>query len=151
MKKRAFLFVFTAAAAGLIFSFAVFAHEGHRAEHNHPYPKGKFSVKNGQKLYNQYCATCHGLNGDGKGPAASALNPRPTNFLDLKYMPMKSRLDHYEAIANGRPGSTMPPFKNTLASQDMWHIVAYIEHLFNHQWNSDSHNDKNSEKDMRTN
>ncbi|HVN71228.1 MAG TPA: cytochrome c [Desulfomonilia bacterium] len=31
----------------------------------------------GKDLYNNNCKTCHGTNGEGKGPAASALNPKP--------------------------------------------------------------------------
>lgn len=34
----------------------------------------------GQKVYNTYCATCHGAKGKGDGPAAVALNPKPLDF-----------------------------------------------------------------------
>ena len=109
------------------------AHEGHMMTHNHPYPTKKFSEERGRKIYVANCAACHGVNGDGKGPAAGALKPRPTDFLDLKYMPMCSRVDHYYAIANGRPKTTMAPWKGSLSENDIWDVIAYIEHLFNHQ------------------
>ncbi|MBT5366628.1 MAG: cytochrome c [Nitrospinaceae bacterium] len=118
---------------GIFFAYPAFAHEGHMMMHNHPYPKMEFSEEKGKNIYAKNCASCHGQNGDGKSPVAAALNPKPTNFLDLKYMPMRSRVDHYEAIANGRAKTTMAPWKNILSENDIWNVVAYIEHLFNHQ------------------
>lgn len=35
-----------------------------------------------QELYTNRCATCHGPQGAGDGPASAALNPRPRNFRD---------------------------------------------------------------------
>lgn len=132
---------FALAALTLSFFFSIssvsFAHEGHKTEHKHPYPTQKFSIAAGEKIYNQYCAACHGKTGDGNGPAASAINPKPTNFLDLKYMPIRSRVDHYETTANGRPGTPMPPWKQTLTEKQIWDVIAYIDHLFNHQHDAD--------------
>jgi mono/diheme cytochrome c family protein len=33
-----------------------------------------------ESLYRQLCASCHGLEGRGDGPAAEALTPRPTDL-----------------------------------------------------------------------
>ncbi len=119
----------------LMFAFpvAVDAHGGHTAEHNHPYPKKQFSVHNGEKIYDNNCAMCHGTVGNGAGEAADGLTPSPTNFLDLKYMPMRSRVDHFEAIKNGRTNTSMPPWSDALTDGEIWDAIAYIEHLFNHQ------------------
>lgn len=130
MKKTA---IFVISAMILLSSSALFAHEGHKAEHKHPYPTAPFDLNRGKTLYKQYCASCHGVSGDGQGPAANSLNPKPTNFLDMSYMSMRSRVDHFESINNGRPGTTMSPWKGTLSVKDIWNIIAYIEHLFNHQ------------------
>lgn len=120
---------------GLILTPKVaFAHGGHQAEHNHPYPTKKFSVHEGEEIYEENCAICHGVNGNGKGESATELDPPPTNFLDMKYMPMRSRVDHYESIWNGRDGTSMPPWKDTLTDEQMWDVIAYIEHLFNHKY-----------------
>ena len=110
----------------------VLAHKGHEADHKHPYPTAPFDLKKGKALYNKYCASCHGVKGDANTDTAKILNPKPTNFLDMKYMTMRSRVDHYEAIISGRPGTAMPPWK-TLSEKDVWDLVAWIEHLFNHQ------------------
>jgi len=37
---------------------------------------------NAAALYQSICAACHGAAGDGNGPQAAALEPRPTNFRD---------------------------------------------------------------------
>lgn len=34
----------------------------------------------GKDMYNNYCAVCHGLDGKGNGPAASALKATPTDL-----------------------------------------------------------------------
>lgn len=41
-------------------------------------PEGQ--LDKGKELYNQTCASCHGEDGKGKGPAGAALNPAPRNF-----------------------------------------------------------------------
>ena len=36
-------------------------------------------------VYRRYCASCHGLEGRGDGPAAAALSPPPTDLTRLTY------------------------------------------------------------------
>ena len=40
----------------------------------------------GKELYTKNCAGCHGPAGKGDGPAAAALNPKPTDFTNKAYM-----------------------------------------------------------------
>ncbi len=35
-----------------------------------------------KKLFSTVCATCHGGDGTGNGPAAESLNPKPRNYTD---------------------------------------------------------------------
>jgi mono/diheme cytochrome c family protein len=35
-----------------------------------------------QAMFNTVCATCHGADGTGNGPAAANLNPKPRNYTD---------------------------------------------------------------------
>jgi mono/diheme cytochrome c family protein len=37
-------------------------------------------VAKGKRLYTRYCASCHGVNGDGHGPVASALKTPPADL-----------------------------------------------------------------------
>jgi mono/diheme cytochrome c family protein len=41
------------------------------------------SMSSGQEMFRNYCATCHGLNGKGDGPAASALKKAPADLTQL--------------------------------------------------------------------
>ena len=47
-----------------------------------PIPPSDESLQQGRKLFLQNCSACHGEDGDGKGPAAKALETPPANFLD---------------------------------------------------------------------
>ncbi|MFZ0632828.1 MAG: c-type cytochrome [Acidobacteriaceae bacterium] len=41
------------------------------------------SAASGKQMYNSYCATCHGVDGRGNGPAASAMKTSPTDLTNL--------------------------------------------------------------------
>ncbi|MGC2197606.1 MAG: cytochrome c [Terriglobales bacterium] len=41
------------------------------------------NAASGQEMYTSYCAVCHGANGTGGGPAASALKVEPTDLTTL--------------------------------------------------------------------
>ena len=46
-------------------------------------PVKETSPASGKEMYLQYCASCHGKDGKGDGPAASALKVAPTNLATL--------------------------------------------------------------------
>jgi len=67
-------------------------------------------LKEGKKIYGQACATCHGSNGDGKGPGGSTLNAPPTDFRKpLKEWPNTKGDSQkiFEVISRGIPNSAM--------------------------------------------
>src|SRR5689334_8286124 len=41
------------------------------------------SPSSGKEMFATYCAVCHGVNGNGAGPAAAALKNRPTDLTRL--------------------------------------------------------------------
>ena len=43
-------------------------------------PVPNVTATSGKEMYNAYCASCHGADGTGNGPAAPALKTRPTNL-----------------------------------------------------------------------
>src|SRR5207247_3570773 len=74
-----------------------------------PSPKDPKSIAEGKKLAETNCATCHGPEGKGNGPAAAALPPpKPADWTSAK---VKSEPDGdiFWKIYNGREG--MPPCK----------------------------------------
>jgi mono/diheme cytochrome c family protein len=64
--------------------------------------------EHGRALYDDRCASCHGANGDGEGPGAATLLPRPTSFIEHEYS--ERRLAY--ALWNGVAGSAMPAWRD---------------------------------------
>jgi mono/diheme cytochrome c family protein len=46
-------------------------------------PVSKAPLNNGKQMFVNYCAPCHGVEGKGNGPAASALKRQPTDLAAL--------------------------------------------------------------------
>ncbi len=80
------------------------------------------------KLFEFYCAQCHGLDGKGKGPNVTkdfATNPR--NFTDVKEMNKLSDADVKNVILDGGPSvsksALMPPWNKTLTEEEVDALV----------------------------
>jgi len=46
-------------------------------------PVAPTSPASGQEMFKEYCAVCHGVEGKGNGPAATALKKTPANLTEL--------------------------------------------------------------------
>jgi mono/diheme cytochrome c family protein len=46
-------------------------------------PVNQTAPTSGKQMYTSYCAPCHGTDGRGHGPAASALKSQPTDLTEL--------------------------------------------------------------------
>ena len=94
-----------------------------------PLPDTRAKVRRGAYVFQQHCSSCHGWNGQGSGPEAFALVPAPADLEWLRGAP-KAKADPYTywAIADGgrQFESEMPAFKDKLARNDIWSVVAYI-------------------------
>ena len=87
------------------------------------------SIARGEKIYQEYCIGCHGPVGDGNGPAAPHLTPRPLNFTTLKRHLIDDKYIGgilYYQIMNGITGSAMPYFKQDLESYKIWDVGNYV-------------------------
>jgi len=85
-------------------------------------------------LYDASCASCHGTDGRGRGPAADALNPSPRDFTRGTYKfrstasgSIPTDEDLYRAVAHGLPGTSMPAWKGLLNETQMRALVAYVK------------------------
>jgi mono/diheme cytochrome c family protein len=91
-------------------------------------------VVDGKALYANHCAQCHGDKGDGEGPAAKFLLPRPRNFGEARFRVvntmnlMPSDEDLLHVITRGMPGSAMFPFGH-LRPEENKAIVAHVRQL----------------------
>jgi cbb3-type cytochrome oxidase cytochrome c subunit len=90
-----------------------------------PYPPTEAALARGKFVYQQECIYCHGEVGDGNGPAAEYLNPKPFNFTILKRHKWSGGMLYYQ-IMNGITGSAMPFFKEDLESAKIWDVSNYI-------------------------
>lgn len=83
------------------------------------------SIENGKRLFDIYCALCHGPDGKGGGPIATKFVPPPDLTLDI----FRQRTDGflYATVRDG--GALMPGQAEALSPQERWDIVNYIRRL----------------------
>ncbi len=86
------------------------------------------SITAGAALYAEQCAACHGGDGRGDGPAASAL-PRPPADLRAAHTGQHTAGDLYWWITHGIPTSGMPAFGDRLDSEQRWDLVNIVRAL----------------------
>jgi mono/diheme cytochrome c family protein len=92
-------------------------------------------LKEGRNLYMRHCLHCHGVSGDGNGPTARFLNPRPRDYRQgiFKFKstqaPMKpSHADLTRILKDGIPGTYMPSFV-LLGDESLGLIIDYVRWL----------------------
>ena len=96
-------------------------------------------IEQGHELYIRRCSFCHGLLGDGNGPAADYLDPRPRDFTLGTYKfrttqsgELPTNEDLFRTVSRGLPGTAMQAFdrdmiKNGLSEDQRWAVIAYIK------------------------
>ena len=89
----------------------------------------------GRDIYLQHCGACHGQNGDGNGPAAVWLYPKPRNFTSglfkIKSTPagfLPTDDDLLRTVTRGMPGSSMPSF-TYLSEPQRRDAVQHVKYL----------------------
>ena len=83
----------------------------------------------GKAVYDARCSFCHGSSGKGDGPAGAALQPRPTNFTDPGFWKTASPEIIKLVIVNGKPGTAMVPFGQTLKPDEIDDVMTYVQSM----------------------
>jgi mono/diheme cytochrome c family protein len=90
----------------------------------------------GRRLYVRWCATCHGPDGRGNGPAAPSLVPRPRDLTRglFKYKSTPAAEpptedDLARVVADGLQASAMPYFRDLLTADEIREVVRYVQTL----------------------
>jgi cytochrome c oxidase cbb3-type subunit 2 len=105
-------------------------------------PQQRDAILTGQQVYEQYCSGCHGVNGDGKGPAAEMLITKPRNFtkalFKFKLTPTGSLPrdeDVLRTITNGVARTSMPAW-NLIPEQERYALAQYLK-TFSPRWRTE--------------
>jgi len=80
----------------------------------------------GKKIYNEKCQFCHGIKGNGNGPAAASMNPRPADFNDPRFWKKNDEPKILETIERGH--GMMPAFD--MKPDEIKAVMGYISHSF---------------------
>ncbi len=85
-------------------------------------------LKEGGRLFNIYCAICHGTGLDGNGPLYSSgkFAAMPANFKDAKYLHMPVG-QIYAGIKYGK--NMMGSYASQLDPNQRWMVIAYIKKM----------------------
>jgi mono/diheme cytochrome c family protein len=96
-------------------------------------PETPEMLERGKRIYAKRCETCHGEKGDGQGPVAPYLDPRPRDFTLGAY---KFRTtgsgepptdeDLFRVVSRGVPGTAMSGWA-TLSAEERWQVIAYLK------------------------
>lgn len=92
------------------------------------------AVEAGRAIYADRCWFCHGNDGDGDGPVAPYLWPRPRDFTVGSFKlrttesgELPTDEDLFRTITLGIPGTAMPAWRSLLSDRQRWHVIAYLK------------------------
>ena len=98
-------------------------------------PVGGDARGNQRGLFRRHCTGCHGVSGDGAGPAASILDPYPRDYRSglFKYTSTSdgakpTHADLERTLLRGVSGTAMPAFAQ-LTSRDLNALIEYVKYL----------------------
>lgn len=98
-------------------------------------------LNEGAKLFKANCASCHGENGTGGGPAAVGLNPAPRNFTSKDNWINGTKLSQiYTTLQEGIPQSAMVSYDYLLPEEKIA-LAQYIRTSFIPDPDQDSDSD----------
>jgi mono/diheme cytochrome c family protein len=91
-----------------------------------PVPAEAASLARGRKIYNTYCAVCHGVQGLGDGTVSGRLGYVPNLTMDMTRQRSDGYL--YAMVRHGR--GLMPRYGDKIRdARDRWNVVNYVRRL----------------------
>ena len=91
--------------------------------------KGAEGLESGKNIYEANCAACHGINGEGDGPGAAALDPKPRNYKKDGFKYGSSLEDVTRTIKEGLLGTAMTGFEEVLTDEQVDQVARYVKDL----------------------
>ena len=91
------------------------------------------AIEGGYTVYRHHCLHCHGVTGDGAGPTADFLFPRPRDyrkgifkFTSTVYGSKPTRDDLRKTLRLGLPGTSMPSFESMMKPEEIEQVIDYV-------------------------
>ena len=98
-----------------------------------PFAGDHEAAEAGADIYEINCATCHGPEGLGDGPAAEGLDPKPASLADTHLMEYMSDGALFWRVSEGggfeQFNSAMPPWKDILSEDQIWQVITFLREL----------------------
>ena len=91
------------------------------------------SVERGKVVYKEYCSQCHGADGNGDGPAASGLSPKPAAHSKMAFAKLPTEYLYNVIYHGGRSvgkSPNMPYWGLTIGQQGVADVMAYLKVTF---------------------
>ncbi len=105
-------------------------------KYNEPWTGPEFSdasVDRGKVVYKEYCSQCHGATGQGDGPAASGLSPKPAVHANMAFDKLPMEYIYNVIYHGGRSvgeSPNMPYWGLTIGQQGVADVIAYLKATF---------------------
>lgn len=82
----------------------------------------------GAQVFATHCATCHGPEGRGDGPAGAALEPPAADLVGPRAEHLRG-IPRRTIIAEGRPGTAMVGWKDILSPEDLEAVYGFVHEM----------------------
>ncbi len=103
------------------------------ADLTNPFATDHEAIEAGEMTFNNLCASCHGSGGEGDGPAAAELNPKPATLSDGMMMNGLSDGYLFWRVSQGGAmepfNSAMPAWEGALTEEQRWQVISYVRTL----------------------
>jgi mono/diheme cytochrome c family protein len=82
-------------------------------------------LEKGKAAFTMNCVACHGDKGDGAGPAAVALDPKPRSFIADAFKNGDKPEQVFKTVSEGIQGTPMVAYGH-LSEEDRWGLVYHV-------------------------
>ncbi|MEO7992961.1 MAG: cbb3-type cytochrome c oxidase subunit II [bacterium] len=107
----------------------------HKFQSKNPISWTNRYIAGSRGIFNNKCAVCHGVQGDGQGPRALSLTERPANFQsddpNMGYDEWSDIKWFWKISEGAGTGAIMPRWNGVLLPEQIWYLVNYCKYLAN--------------------
>lgn len=144
--KLVIVIVFVSLGGILLQDFTAAAHDGHGHRHapasarrlKSPVSNTPENVEAGRALYEENCASCHGMDGKARTETAARMKKRPTDLTSHAMHSITSG-EVYWVVTNGIAASKMPDYRRLLTPKARWQTTLYVLSLKDERAASSAH------------